>query len=158
MIIDVLEYTDEAFSTLKKKDQLKVKEAQLKKNAMERTLHKKMSEEKARLVKNGTFLSANFDAFCARLQAEYADELEYLRDALTYDLLYKEKNKDELVAPYLIDFTLSEQKRMEIVKAYYMQAYTDPAARLDAFQKDAVAKEYLEDSYNSLYDALAALL
>ena len=83
MIIDVLEYTDEAFDALKKKDQLKIKEAQLKKNTMERALAKKISDEKARLLKNGTFLSSAFDAFCARLQAEYQDELEYLRDALT---------------------------------------------------------------------------
>ena len=158
MIIDVLEYTDEAFDALKKKDQLKIKEAQLKKNTMERALAKKISDEKARLLKNGTFLSSAFDAFCARLQAEYQDELEYLRDALTYDLLYKEKNKDELSAPYVIDFTLSEQKRMEIVKAYYMQAYENASERLAAYQKDAVAKEYLDDFYNALYDALAALV
>ena len=154
MKIDVIDYTKAQLDALKRKDLLLIKAAQLKKNALDRSFAEKKRKEKERLLDNGTFLSGLFEEFCQSAQAEYDDELEYLKESLVYDLLYKRKNEKEYQAPYEIDFTLSEEERMQIVLTYYMNAYSDGEERFEAFSEDAFAKLYVGECYKALYDAL----
>ena len=155
MKIDVIDYTKAQLDALKQRDLLLIKAAQLKKNALDRSFAEKKRKEKERLLDNGVFLSGLYEEFCQSAQAEYDDELEYLKESLVYDLLYKRKNEKEYQAPYTIDFTLSEEERFKIVMDYYMYTYSDAEVRFEVFCKDTVAKLYVGDYYKALYDAMA---
>ena len=152
MTIDIITYTAEQYALLNNEQLLEIKKAQGTKNRLLRRLNEKKLSEKYRLVKAGIFHSKIWEKICEGLQAEYDAELEMLREGLLFYLQYSGRdNSASANVGYTVDYSLPIADRVTLVKAYYVNTYSDAKKRLDAFQKDTVAPSYLCEAYSSLY-------
>ncbi len=157
MTIDIINYTEEQFAALSTEKIEEIRNAQLKKNKLTATLEERLREEKQKLVDRGAYPSDVWEKIEAKMQAEYASEVQILRDGLLFFLHYvaeDEKDKSTVVegVPYTVDYSLSEEERMLIVKEYYETAYSDPAERYAAFKADTFVKVYIGELYLPLHD------
>ncbi len=154
MTIDIISYTDEQFALLTAEQLLEVRSAQLKKNRLDRQLEEDKKAEKYRLIERGIFLSDIWEQYCEKLQAVHDEEVTMLREALEFFLRFSNKPAEEEAesAPYLVDYSLTEDERAVIVKEYYTNTYSDGQERFDAFVADPIAKQYTGTWYKSLYD------
>ena len=152
MNIDIITFTNEQYATLNEAQLKEVYEAQEKKNRLSWKRDEEMEKEKYRLVKNGTFVSGIWSAYCAQKQAEYEREVDILREALLYYLRYSVRVDGGDSAPYLVDYALEETERARIVKEYYDTTYTDAEERFTAFKEDLVAVRYLGEMYAPIWD------
>ena len=154
MEIDIISFTDEQFARLTDEQLIEVKEVQLKKNKLLRNLEKSKTEEKYRLLKNGILNGSAYQKVCAQLQTAYDEEVENLRDGLLFYLRFSLRPKEEVEeeSPYVVDYSLTYEERIQVVRNYYETAYADAAARLEAFAKDEVALNYLGEYYAPLYE------
>ncbi len=151
MKIDIISYTDTQYAALTEEQIQEVKAAQLEKNRLERALAEAKLKEKHRLIERGIFLSGIWEAYKEKLQAEYDQKIESLRDSLLFYLRFSTK-PDSYGTGYSVDYNLSVEERFAIVKQYYEITYTNAKDRLNAFKEDKVAVVYLEDLYSALYD------
>ena len=156
MTIDIISFTNEQFAALDGEQILQIKEAQVKKNKLDRKLQEDMLNEKHRLLDNGTYLSQMWDKYCDKLRETYEQEVELLRESLLFYLQFSAKPEPEATdsAPYSVDYALEMTDRYIVVRDYYMGAYTDATARVNAFKSDKVARQYLGELYATLYDYL----
>ena len=151
MEIDIISYTPTQFSALTSEQLLQVQEAQLKKNALLRDLATRLQREKERLIENGMLHSGIWPLLEQKLRTECDEEVAWIRDTLLFYLQYSGA-EDFINAPYPVDMSLSDKERVELVKAYYYETYSDPLERLTAYEKDEVAMRYLGEIYSLLYD------
>ena len=151
MVIDIIAYTNEQFASMTGEQLLEVQAAQLKKNRLTSALEENLRQEKHRLIENGTYLSSMWPLIQEKLQKEYEQEVEIIRDALLFYLRFTLK-PDTSDAPYLVDYSLSEEERMYIVKDYYMEQYSDDKERFETFKADEIAVQYLGELYAPMYD------
>ena len=151
MKIDIISYTDTQYAALTEEQIQEIKAAQLEKNRLESALAEAKLKEKHRLIERGIFLSGIWDAYQEKLQAEYDQKIESLRDSLLFYLRFSTK-PDAYGTGYTVDYNLSVEERFAIVRQYYENKYTDASERFEAFEKDKVAVVYLEDLYSALYD------
>lgn len=155
MEIDIISYTPSQFSLLSSEQLLQVQEAQMKKNALLRKLEDELQKEKEKLIENGMLHAGIWAKVEQQLKSQCDEEIAWVRDTLLFYLQYA--GADELVnVPYNVDYTLSIEERLEIVKAYYYQTYTEPLERLNTYAKDKVAMQYLGEVYSLLYDYMEA--
>ena len=150
MHIDIISYTDVQFAALTEEQLLEVKNAQLKKNRLEDKLNEDLQKERQRLIENGIFLSTIFPEVERMLWEAYEHEVTRIRDALLFYLRFAAK--PDVDAPYLVDYSLTDEERLDIVKSYYETTYSDGAQRFAAFKEDQVAASYLGELYAPLYD------
>ena len=113
----------------------------------------KLRKEKHRLVKNGIFQSKIYELVSARLTAEYNQEVDLIKECLLFYLRYSMKPNNSIVSsvPYVVDYSLSDEERLAIVKAYYEGQFPNAVERFEAFKQDAVAPQYLGELYAPLY-------
>lgn len=155
MKIDIISYTDTQYAALTEEQIQEVKAAQLEKNRLTRALSDAKLKEKHRLIERGIFLSGIWDAYQEKLQAEYDQKIESLRDSLLFYLRFSTK-PDAYGTGYTVDYDLPVEERLAIVQQYYQSTYPDAKKRFEAFQEDKVAVVYLEDLYAPLYDLFLA--
>ena len=151
MKIDIISYTDTQYAALTEEQIQEVKAAQLEKDRLERALAEAKLKEKHRLIERGIFLSGIWEAYKEKLQAEYDQKIESLRDSLLFYLRFSTK-PDSYGTGYTVDYNLPVEERFAIVKQYYESTYANAKERLNAFKDDKVAVVYLEDLYSALYD------
>ncbi|MBO5240988.1 MAG: hypothetical protein J6B56_06190 [Clostridia bacterium] len=151
MKIDIISYSDTQYSALTEEQIQEVKAAQLKKNRLEIALAEAKRKEKHRLISRGIFLSGIWEAYCQKLQAEHDQEIENLRDSLLFYLRFSTKS-DAYGTGYTVDYDLSVDERLAIVRQYYQTTYADANERFEAFKADKIAVVYLEELYAPLYD------
>lgn len=150
MEINIISYTSEQFALLSPEQLQKVEETQIQKNKMERNLEEKIHKERMRMINNGTYFSESWPLIEAELRAECEREIEWLRDGLTFYLLYGSKTDD--AGPYPLDYSLTYEERLAVVKNYYETTYVDGTERYNVFVKDDVARLYLGELYAPLRD------
>ena len=154
MTIDIINYTDEQLAALSAEKLLEVREAQLKKDRLWAELGARLDKEKRNLIDKGAYPSDIWEKISAMLTAEYDAQVEILRDSLVFFLHYVAD--DAPIAypnvPYKVDYALSEEERMFIVKEYYETAYLDEYERYAAFKKDDFVKVYIGELYLPLHD------
>ncbi len=153
MVIDIISYTEEQLACLSAEQIMEVKTAQMKKNALLQQKEKVLLNEKFRIQKNGMFRSQMYKRFTDQINAEYTAKIEEIREALLFYLQYTSRPEDTegQDAPYVVNYALSLEQRLDIVRSYYYEAYSDPQERFDAFKNDEVAKVYLGEFYAPLY-------
>ena len=156
MEIDIISYTSEQYAKLNDAQLLEVQSAQMKKNRLFRKLSQAKQDEKNRLIENNTFLSELWELYCARLEEEYEQEVDAIRDGLLFYLQYSVRTGGE-DSPYTINYALTMEERLAIVRAYYETNYTDATERFEAFKQDKIAVGYLGEYYAPLYDHFLAL-
>ena len=154
MTIDIISYTDEQYAELNDEQLLEVRSAQLKKNKLIESMEKNLQKEKERLVKNGIFTSNIWGMLQEKFAAKLETEITMLREALLFYLRFssRPKTEEEENAPYVVDYSLSYEDRLAIVKTYYEATYTNALERYSEFKADSVAKPYLGELYSPLHD------
>ena len=158
MEIDIIAYTPEQYEKLSEAQILEVQSAQMKKNRLLRALEEAKQKEKNRLIKNNIFLSEIWALYCAKLQEEYEQEVNSIRDGLLFYLQYSVRDEEtSSTSPYPIDYSLTAQERLAVVKEYYETTYANATERFEAFKADKVAVWYLGEYYSPLYDHFLAL-
>ncbi|MBQ7923803.1 MAG: hypothetical protein IJ329_05055 [Clostridia bacterium] len=150
MEIDIITFTDGQYATLSETQLQEVYKAQEKKDKLTWRLEEDKREEKHRLVKNGTFVSGIWTAYCEQLQSQYEKEVSFIREALLFYLQFSMKADGE--APYRVDYSLSLSERAAIVRVYYTQTYDDANERFESFKADTVAVQYLGELYAPTWD------
>ena len=150
MTIDIISYTDVQYAALTKEQILEVEAAQLKKNRLFIKLEEEKRKEKYRLIENGIFLSKIWELYCEKLQKEYDQEVENIRDSLLFYLRFVGGGASS--APYTVDYSLKMEDRFQVVRSYYETTYPDAYERYQAFKKDEVAVVYLGELYAPLHD------
>ncbi len=153
MVIDIISYTEEQLACLSAEQIMEVKSAQIKKNALLKQKEQVLEAERFRLQKNGVFRSGLYSKFRDAVDEEYDGKVTEVREALLFYLQYTSRPADgaEQDAPYIVNYALSLDQRLDIVRNYYNTTYTDPKAKFEAFQADTVAKVYLGEFYAPLY-------
>ncbi len=157
MEIDIISYTSEQYAKLNDAQLLEVQSAQMKKNRLFRKLSQAKQDEKNRLIENNTFLSELWDLYCARLEEEYEQEVDAIRDGLLFYLQYSVRVEEENSSPYTVNYALTMEERLAIVRAYYETNYKDATECFEAFKADKIAVGYLGEYYAPLYDHFLAL-
>ena len=154
MTIDIINYTGEQLAALSAEKVLEIREAQLKKNKLESDLAERLVKEKQSLIDKGAYPSDVWSRIQAQLQAEYEKQVEILRESLVFFLHYVADDAPVVYpdAPYKVEYSLSVEARMFIVRDYYEMTYDDPYARYIAFKKDDFAKVYIGELYAPLHD------
>lgn len=162
MEIDIIDYTNAQFAQLTDEQILKVEEAQLKKNRLLAGLEEELQREKFRLSKNGTLFSTIWTKLKEKLNAEYEQEVENVRDLLLFYLRFTALFTDEEIenAPYEINYSFTLAERVEAVKNYYLTAYSSSQAEQRAadYKEDVIAQKYLGETYKALYDYFLDLI
>ena len=160
MNIDIISYTAAQYAALTAEQLQEIRSAQIKKNNLYTQYQSALQEEKSRLTKNGTLLSSLWLAVQQSLYSDYQKAVENLREGLLFYLHYSSKanvSDGEIDAPYMVDYALSELERTQVVKTYYLQAYSDANQRFEVFEQDKVAPQYLGELYASLYEYFLSL-
>jgi hypothetical protein len=159
MIIDIISYTEEQYAALTAAQLLEIREAQTKKNRLERIMRDKVQQEKNDMIRNGIFNSQLFDYVQQKLEEDCEKDVNLIREGLLFYLRYSmrpEGTVDGSDAPYIVNFALSEQERLLIVKNYYETTYTDKKELFSEFLKDKIAPLYVGEYYASLYEHFMA--
>lgn len=150
MEIDIISYTEEQYALLSEAQLQEVRAAQIKKNKLAKKLKEDKQKAKAKLINNGVFFSKMWELIQAELEEDYDAEVNWLRQSLLFFLHYS--SKSDSMAPYPLDYALSEEERLAVVREYYESTYKDDAERLKAFEADNVVKSYLGELYKPLHD------
>lgn len=155
MVIDIISYTETQLSYLSVEQLEEVRTAQLKKNALIKKKEELCEKEAFRLQKNGVYRTPIYTAYCNKMETEYGQKIEEVRQALLFYLQYTSRPNGTLnqQAPYIVNYALPMVQRVEVVRNYYESAYTQAEAvqRFNAFEKDEVAVMYLGEYYASVY-------
>lgn len=155
MTIDIINYSDEQLAALSAEKLLEIREAQMKKNKLAAKLQEDLKKEKQKLIDKGAYPSDLYEKIKTDMTSKYDSEVESLRDGLVFFLHYVADDAPMVYpdAPYLVDYSLSEEERMFIVKEYYETTYADSKyERYAAFKADTFAKAYLGELYIPLHD------
>lgn len=155
MVIDIISYTDTQLSFLSVEQLEEVRRAQIKKNNLLKEKEEICNEEKYRLQRNGVFIGPLYAKYCAKIETEYTQKIEELREGLLFYLQFTSRPNGTLEqqAPYIVNYALPMQQRLTAVREYYESAYTDERSieRFEAFKADEVAVVYLGEYYISVY-------
>lgn len=148
MTIDIIAYSDAQLAMLDAEQIVEVQQAQVKKNNLFVKLEEEKRETKYRLLKNGVFRSPTYEMICQRLQKNYEDEVERIRQALLFYLRFSLEDMEGAIdAPYLVDYSLTFEDRLNVVRTYYDTTYSNADEKFAAFINDKVAVKYLGEYY-----------
>ena len=155
MNIDIITYEDVQFAQLTEEQLNAVKEAQMKKNRLDKKLQEDIAAAKCKYVKNGVYLSDLHMHTTLRLQEEHKREVDWIREGLLFYLRFAVKA--EGTYGYPLDYSSSMENRYIQVRDYYTATYSDPNERIERFEADTVAAKYLGEYYQTLYSYLLDL-
>lgn len=160
MTIDIIDLTDPAYSDLSPIQLAMVRAAQAKKDDIVASYAREKEQALAIQIAGNTARSAARgyqDAYFDRLAEE---EVDGVREDLLYQLAYEAlgtegNEKGPYRYPENPNYTLTPSQRFLVVRNYYMEVTDDPSARLAAYRGDTLARSYLGEFYETLYDLLA---
>lgn len=161
MTIDIIDLTLPQYSSLNAVQLSMVRSAQTKKNKIMAEANDKRTQLLFMAIGNNTARStayqAEADAITAKAAADVEVVLEDLKLQLAYESAGTEGNdKGPYRYPQNPNYNLSASERFLAVRTYYMNVTSDPEARLQAYAMDTLARSYLGEYYQTLYDLLAS--
>lgn len=134
-----------------------VRATQKKINAKMKQMDRKIDRLIEKLYGKGIGASSVYDVEVERLNVDFSEEEEQLKDDLLFQLDYLgtsgEESDEEYSYPDNPDYSLSAADRYRVVKDYYM-SMSDPDIRFALFQADTLAPDYLGSFYATLYELL----
>ncbi len=157
MTIDIIDYTESQYAALSSEKLEKVRAAQIKKNGILAELSELLKKEKHHLMNRGVFPSTIYEQRAAELTAKYQAKVDEVREGLLFYLHYATNEgtsgdtTNTTQVPYTVEYSLSAEERLTVVRSYYEQTYSNGAERFEAFKKDSFAKSYLGEYYAPLY-------
>lgn len=163
MLIDIIDLNDEEFQNLSSVQLSMVRAAQAKKDELVKKGTEKKEKLFRKLLTQGVARSTMRSDYDASVDADLEKEVAVLREDLLYQLAYEAAYSDgNEFGPYRYpenpNYNLAAPQRFLAVRDYYMREIHDPRARLEAFTMDMLAKSYLGEYYQTLYDLFASYL
>lgn len=161
MVIDIVDLTDGRYSGLSAVQLAMVRAAQAKKDK----ILAEAEQEKAQLFRlmlannaaRSSALQDECDALDARAEAEVNVIKEDLNYQLAYETAFSEGNENGVYRyPENPNYNLTNSQRFIVVRQYYMDLTSDADARLQAYAMDTLARSYLGEFYQTLYELLAS--
>ena len=159
MKIDIVDLTSPQYSNLSPVQLAMVRAAQTKKNKIEAEAEKDKRNIKYLLLANNTARSTSLRDAIAEIEAQKEQDIETVKADLDYQLAYEALGSEgDENGPYRYpqnpNYNLSYSERFLVVRQYYMDVTSDPNARLAAYAADTLARSYLGEFYQTLYDLL----
>lgn len=156
MEFDIIPLTEQEISELSLIQMQLLRTAQKRKNEMKNALDENIAAYRRLALSGGMRDSSVIAAKSARLTADYERELAVVVEQLEYSLKINSPTPDGDPDPetgYIVDYTLSYNERYIIVRDYYL-SLPDPVERLAIYEKDDVARKYLDSYYTTLWSLL----
>ncbi|MGN0822568.1 MAG: hypothetical protein ACI4NG_02230 [Candidatus Gallimonas sp.] len=161
MVIDIIDLTSDEYSNLSAVQLAMVRAAQAKKDKILADAEERKGELFRLTLSNRTARSTALRDAQAQIDERALAEIETVRSDLKYQIAYEgiaqEGNEN---GPYRYpenpNYNLTYSQRFLVVRNYYMSATSDPNARLQAYSMDTLAREYLGEFYQTLYELLAS--
>lgn len=161
MDIDIIDLTLPEYADLSPVQLAMVRAAQAKKNKILAKAAKDQNDLFFFTVSNNTARSSAYKQEYSAIAKAAEAEIETVKADLLYQIAYEgigQEGNDN--GPYRYpenpNYNLSYSQRFLVVRNYYMDATDDPEARLRAFAMDSLAREYLGEYYQTLYELLAS--
>ncbi len=152
MVIDIVTFTDAQYAAMSEGQLLEVRNAQMRANALRAEAKRLEREVKFRMIENGVGRSTSREAYVKRELARIDEEIETVRQDLLFYLRFVMKIPEgEEQSPYPLDYSLTYEQRVLVVRDYYLETYTDARERFEGFKADGNAKRYLGEEYASMY-------
>ncbi len=161
MTIDIIDLTQPEYSNLSPVQLAMVRVAQGKKDKLTAEAEEEKREYVYQLIANHTYESSTRTMGERAIDAKLTADVDVVREDLLYQLAYEalgsEGNEN---GPYRYpenpNYNLSVSQRFLVVRQYYMDITDDPQARIRAYAMDTLARTYLGEYYQTLYDLLAS--
>lgn len=161
MDIDIIDLTLPEYADLSPVQLAMVRAAQAKKNKILEKAAKDQNDLFFFTVSNNTARSSAYKQEYSAIAKAAEAEIETVKADLLYQIAYEgigQEGNDN--GPYRYpenpNYNLSYSQRFLVVRNYYMDATDDPEARLRVFAMDSLAREYLGEYYQTLYELLAS--
>ncbi len=161
MTIDIIDLTQEEYSDLNAVQLAMVRTAQTKKDGILAEADERTDEVFRMLVSNNAVRSSAYAYEKERIAAEAQSKVETVKQDLLYQLAYEGLQSDgNDKGPYRYpenpNYNLTPSQRFLVVRNYYMEIEEDPGVRLQAYAMDTLARSYLGEYYQTLYELLAS--
>ena len=161
MKIDIVDLTSDQYKNLSPVQLAMVRAAQVKKDKVVAEADKSKNELKYFMLANNVVRSTALRDANRAIEEQKNKDVEIIKNDLDYQLAYEalgsEGNEN---GPYRYpqnpNYNLSYSERFLTVRKYYMEITSDPNARLKAFAGDTLARSYLGEYYQTLYELLAS--
>ncbi len=159
MTIDIVDLTSPDYSDLSPVQLAMVRAAQSKKDKIVKEAEKNQNELKFFMIANNTSRSTALRDAIGEIEKQKLADIETVKNDLDYQLAYEALGSEgDENGPYRYpqnpNYNLSYSERFLVVRQYYMDVTSDPNARLKAFGADTLARSYLGEFYQTLYDLL----
>ena len=161
MVIDIIDLDDEAYQNLTSVQLAMVRAAQTKKNEILAKAEEKKKKFLMTLLTNNVARSSMRRNYDAQANADAQSQVDVIREDLLYQLAYEGAYSDgNEFGPYSYpenpNYNLAAPQRFLVVRDYYMRVTTNAQARLEAYSMDTLARSYLGEYYQTLYELLAS--
>ena len=161
MVIDIVDLTSDQYKNLSPVQLAMVRAAQVKKDKVVAEADKNKNELKYFMIANNVARSTALRDAVKAIETQKNKDIEIIKNDLDYQLAYEalgtEGNEN---GPYRYpqnpNYNLSYSERFLVVRKYYMEITSDPNARLKAYAGDTLARSYLGEFYQTLYELLAS--
>lgn len=156
MVFDVIEITYPELQKLSVIQMQLLRTAQKRKNELRQNLEDNIAAYRRLALGNNMINSSLVADKTAQLTEVYERELEILVEQLKYSMELNAPLPDDHGSSergYIVDYTLSYNERFAVVRNYYL-SLPDPVERLALYEKDDVAKRYLDSYYTTLWSLL----
>ena len=161
MKIDIIDLTDEEYQDLTSVQLAMVRAAQARKDEILTKAQEKKGKQLRKLLTNNVARSSMRRDYDGEVDADAERQISVVREDLMYQLAYEGAYSDgNEFGPYRYpenpNYNLAAPQRFLVVRDYYMHVTTNARARLDAYAMDTLARSYLGEYYQTLYDLLAS--
>ncbi len=161
MVIDIIDLTDEDYSDLSSVQLAMVNAAQKKKDAILAEAEVQKGNLFRLMLSNNVVRSSALKDKYDAIDDEALKDVEVVKADLLYQIayesLYSEGNENGVYRyPENPNYNLTYSQRFLVVRNYYMDVTSDAEARLQAYAMDTLARTYLGEYYQTLYELLAS--
>ncbi len=161
MKIDIIDLTDPQYADLSPVQLSMVRVAQGKKDEILLKANDAASELFMLMLANGNARSEARERETERIMAQANADVDVVREDLLHQLAYESLGSEgNANGPYRYpenpNYSLTYSQRFLVVRNYYMNIEKDPEVRLTAYSMDSLARHYLGEFYETLYELLAS--
>lgn len=161
MVIDIIDSDAPEYQNLTELQLAMIRAAQTEKNAILADAAEEKEKVFLKLLKNNMARSSVLKDRSAAIDDDADRKVEIVREdllhRLAYESLYGDENENgKYRYPENPNYNLDYPQRFLVVRDYYMHVTTNPRARLEAYGMDSLARTYLGEYYQTLYDLLAS--
>ena len=161
MTIDIIDITLPEYADLSAVQLSMVRAAQAKKDKLTAEAAERKTQIFYLALGNNTARSSALKCEREEIDEKLNKDVTAVREDLIHQLAYESlgsegNDKGPYRYPENPNYNLTDSQRFLVVRAYYMGVTSDADARLQAFAMDSLARSYLGEYYQTLYDLLAS--